>query len=116
MEKIKKEVRLGDSKKEDAPTSNTKLLPIVMEYNSLGFKLINSYKRTLFKHDLQNRFKIVAAYKNHKNFKNILVHNKILSTRISIDPILPTIKCRNIPPTKLKKRLYPSLYRKYNKS
>ena len=62
-------------------TNNNKLLPIVIDYSSLGTKLAQQYKDLMNKSKLFKNTRIITAYKTGNKLSNLLIRSK-----------LPTIK------------------------
>ena len=78
MRKQQKEIWFGQQNKNRMykSTKNEKLLPIVKNYDAVGKILENNYKKILNNSNFCRNFKIVTAYKNHKNLHKYLVHSE----------------------------------------
>lgn len=68
--------------------NNTKLFPIIIDYCSIGIDMGHSYKKMLSteysiktKPGVDNNIKLILAYKNNKNLKQILVRSKLESNK-----------------------------------
>lgn len=54
------------------------MIPIIVDYNNLGKKLADGYKRILKKDAFFNNFKLITAYKNPRNLYQSLIRSKLL--------------------------------------
>ncbi len=61
--------------------SNDKLLPIIVDYCKLGAELAKDYKTILNNNSFTTNLKLVSAYTNGKNLKQLLVRSKLESDR-----------------------------------
>ena len=67
--------------KSSGPEDNSKEpFPIVVQYNSLGVRLAKEYRETLTKNAFFENFKLIHAYKNHSNLRQIFVRSKLNSS------------------------------------
>ena len=57
------------------PPPTTGLIPIIMNYSSLGDNLTRSYKRIINNEYTMNKFKKITAYKGAPNLKQLLVRS-----------------------------------------
>jgi len=60
----------------------TELFPIVIDFCKLGTSLANNLKGILKECDFLFDCKIITAYKNNKNFSNLLISSKFVENRI----------------------------------
>ena len=70
--------------KEEAPPSkgkakdsNTRIIPIINEYNQVGLKLSKNFKKILSEDPIFKSFKIIEAYRNPTNLRKRLVRAKL---------------------------------------
>jgi hypothetical protein len=87
MLKIQREIFYNYDADKPKEKDNKKLLPLVVNYDNIGKNLIWEYKNALSKYQLEKRFKVLAAYKNHKNIRQTLVSKKIFNNSSLIDGI-----------------------------
>ena len=80
LRKQQKEIWFGQQNKNKMFQSakNEKLLPIVTNYDTVGKILENNYKKILNNSNFYRNFKIVTAYKNHKNLRKHLVQSELV--------------------------------------
>lgn len=80
MRKLKTDI--WNSYTNDTPTqnnsnSNLEKLPIIVDYCTVGTKLAKSYKSVLNENSFFKNHKLVTAYTNNKNLKQILVRSEL---------------------------------------
>jgi hypothetical protein len=76
-----KQVWFGQQNKSKNQTklqSSEKILPIVVNYDIVGQILESNYKKILKDDNFYKNFKMVTAYKNHKNLRKHLVHSELV--------------------------------------
>ena len=81
MRNQQKQVWFGQQNKSKNQTklqSNEKILPIVVNYDTVGQILESNYKKILKDDNFYKNFKMVTAYKNHKNLRKHLVHSGLV--------------------------------------
>jgi hypothetical protein len=66
------------NKKNDTSEINEKTLPIIINYDSVGMTLSKRYKQILNNSEFFRNFKIITAYKNHKNLRKHLVRSELI--------------------------------------
>jgi hypothetical protein len=68
---------------------NKRLLPVITHFDGLGQKLSKEYKNVLREHGVHNKFRVISAFRNHKNIRQSLIHNKIEdeTLRVPVSPV-----------------------------
>ena len=56
---------------------NKELLPIIIDYSKIGTEITKNYKQILNQNNFFHQFKLVTAYTNAKNIKQILVRSNL---------------------------------------
>ena len=56
---------------------NDSFIPIITDFSKLGIRLANEYKKCLRENERLKNFKLITAYKNSKNLKQLLVRSKL---------------------------------------
>ena len=54
-----------------------KIIPITMNYDKVGERLVKKYKDILNQAPFFKNFKTITAFTNHKNLRHQLVHSKL---------------------------------------
>lgn len=79
LRKQQKQIWFGQQNtNKNKPTKNEKLLPMVINYDTVGIILENNYKKILHSNEFYKDFRIITAYKNHKNLRRHLVHSGLV--------------------------------------
>jgi hypothetical protein len=68
---------LPTKREEAGERSSKKIFPIVVKYDSVGEALSKAWRRVLGEHSLLQNYRLISAYKIHKNLRRILVHTKM---------------------------------------
>ena len=66
------------NKNKTASKLHEKTLPIIVNYDSVGLTLSKKYKQILTNSEFFKNFKIITAYKNHKNLRKHLVRSELI--------------------------------------
>jgi len=78
MKKCKNEIWLNYREKTDENINVDKpIIPIILDYCSINQKLGKMYKDLLIKDKISENHKVVVAFKNSKNLKQILIRSKL---------------------------------------
>ena len=82
------------TEKTNTQTDN-KILPIILEYNSVGKKLAVEYENILKSEPNLKDYKLITAYKNHQNLQQLLIRNTLRSDRMLENKVFNSKKCCN---------------------
>lgn len=82
------------TEKTNTQTDN-KILPIILEYNSVSKKLTVEYKNILKSEPNLKDYKLITAYKNHQNLQQLLIRNTLRSDRMVENKVFNSKKCCN---------------------
>lgn len=76
-------------------TSNNKptMLPIIIDYCKAGTELAKEYKAILTQNSFTTNFKLVTAYTNSKNIKQLIVRSKLVNETVMAEDVGAFIGC-----------------------
>jgi predicted RNA-binding Zn-ribbon protein involved in translation (DUF1610 family) len=62
---------------------NNPLLPVIVQYDSIGKKLVSNYRNILKENDIFKQYRLISAFKNHTNLAQMLIRSKLQPEQIS---------------------------------